>query len=138
MKYVIKKKNKTYKIKSIEYPFKGYKFKANSELVNNIIVMDNKLINNVVISKINLMFTRLLMIVNDAFDSDDNPNGTAIALDEIAMVRSSILNKYAKYLEKEKQELYLKKLELVEEEMKYKFFIMQNSYVEVEEKGKGR
>lgn len=137
MKYVIKKRNKSFKIKKIDYPFKGYKLKPKSDDIKSVNVLNEKLIGTVVSSKINNMFTRLLMIVNDAFNSDDNPEGTSVALDEIAMVRNSIINKYNKFLKKEKEELYLKKLDLIEEEMKFKFFAMQDRYY-IEEKGKGR
>lgn len=130
MKYVIKKRNKIYDVIDIEYPFKGFKFKTKNDQINSILLENNKMIDKVLSRKINNMFTRLLMIVNDAFNSDDNPEGTSIALDEISMVRNSIRNKYAKYLKKEKEELYMKKLDLIEEEMKYKYFAYQNSYVQ--------
>lgn len=136
MKYVLKKRNKSFKVIKSDYPFKGFKFKPNNDLIKAINILDDKLINIILSSKINTMFTRLLMIVNDAFNSDDNPDGASIALDEITMVRNAITNKYEKFLKKEKQELYLKKLDLVEEEMRFKYYTMQNNYKE--EKGKGR
>ena len=136
MKYVIKKRNKVYDVIDIEYPFKGFKFKTNNNDINSINLLNNKMIDKVLTNKINNMFTRVLMIVNDAFNSDDNPEGTSIALDEIALIRGQIRNKYAKYLKKEKELLYLKKLDLLEEEMRMKFYSYQESYVE--NKGKGR
>lgn len=137
MKYVIKKRNKVFKIKTIDYPFKGFKLKPKNEDIKLINVINDKLIDKIITIKINHMFTRLLMIINDAFNSDDNPDGTSIALDEISMVRNSIINKYNKFLKKEKEELYLKKLDLIEEEMRFKFFVMHDRYYN-EEKGKGR
>ena len=136
MKYVIKKRNKIYDVIEIEYPFKGFKFKTKNNDIDSINVINDKMIDKVLTNKLNSMFTRLLMIVNDAFNTDDNPEGTTIALDEITMVRNQIRNKYAKFLNKEKEALYLKKLELIEEEMKMKFYTYQESYVE--NKGKGR
>ena len=129
MKYVVKKKNKILDIINMPNPIKGYKFKSKSDEVKTITLVNNKLINKVLDIKINTMFTRLLMIVNDAFNSDDNPSGTAIALDEIALVRSTILNKYHKLLDDKKEELYLKKLAYLEQEMQDKFLMNQlNSY----------
>ena len=136
MKYAIKKRNKVYDVIEIEYPFKGFKFKTKNEDIDSINVINEKMIDSVLTNKINKMFNRLLMIVNDAFNSDDNPEGTTIALDEIEMVRNYINNKYAKYLKKEKEELYLKKLELIEEEMRFKYYTYQDKLVE--DKGKNR
>ena len=138
MKYVIKKRNKVLEIIDIDYPFKGYKFKPKSETIKGITIVDEKLINAILTAKINDMFTRLLMIVNDAFNSDDNPSGVGIALDEISMVKESIKIKYAKFLDEKKEELYLKKLALIEEEMKYKYYAYEMQTVKKEEKGKSR
>lgn len=136
MKYVIKKRNKIYEVVELEYPFKGFKFKTKNDDIKGITLINKKMINKVLTTKINNLFTRLLMIVNDAFNSDDNPAGTSIALDEIAMVRNYINNKYAKYLEKEKEQLYIKKLDLLEEEMQFKLLNFQHNYVSKE--GKSR
>ncbi len=136
MKYVIKKRNKIYDVLELTYPIKGYKFNSKSESIKSITLVNNKMVNKVVDKKINMMFQRLLMIVNDAFNSDDNPTGTAIALDEIALVRSTILNKYHKLLDEKKEELYLKKLSLLEQEMYDKMVIYQ--YDNYKTAGKGR
>ena len=136
MKYVIKKRNKVYEVIDIEYPFKGFKFKTKNEDIESITIDNKKMIDKILTKKIDNMFKRLLMIVNNAFDSDDNPEGTTIALDEITMIRNQIRNRYAKYLSDEKEALYLKKLELLEEEMRFKYYTYQDSYIE--EKGKGR
>ena len=128
MKYVIKKRNKIYDVLELTYPIKGYKFNSKSESIKSITLVNNKMVDKVIDKKINMMFQRLLMIVNDAFNSDDNPTGTAIALDEIALVRSTILNKYHKLLDEKKEELYLKKLDLLEEEMKEKIVFLTMSY----------
>ena len=136
MKYVVKKRNKIYDVLELTYPIKGYKFNSKSESIKSITLVNNKMVNKVVDKKINMMFQRLLMIVNDAFNSDDNPTGTAIALDEIALVRSTILNKYHKLLDEKKEELYLKKLSLLEQEMYDKMVIYQ--YDNYKTAGKGR
>ena len=129
MKYVVKKRNKTYKVLDIQENNKGYKFNSKNNSVKSITLINDRLINRVVSIKINTMFTRLLMIFNDAFNSDDNPSGIPIALDEMAMVKSALLNKYAKYLDDQKKELYFKKLALLEQELQDKFLVYQlNSY----------
>ena len=125
MKYKVKKKNKVFEVLEIS-PLKGYKFTPKNKDIKNITLINDKLINKVLTIKIESMFKRLLMIVNDAFNSDDNPDGTAIALDEILMVKNNIKNKYAKFLKEEKELLYLKKLGLLEEEMMMKMYSYQN------------
>jgi hypothetical protein len=82
------------------------------------------------------MFARLLMIVNDAFNSDDNPSGTVIALDEISMVRNTIISKYHKLLDERKEEMYLKKLALLEAEMQDKLFYYQYSNIQTSNKSR--
>ncbi len=137
MKYVIKKKNKSYKLNKDIIPMKGYKFNPKSKKIRNLIVVNDKLINKIITIKINTMFERLLMIVNDAFNSDDNPSGIVIALDEIALVRGQLLTKYNKYLTEMKMNLYLQKLGLLEEEMKFKMYSLQEKIIH-QFSGRGR
>jgi len=125
MRYVVKKKNKIFDVINLEYPIKGYKFNSKSEEVKSITLVNPKLITKVVDIKVNTMLNRLLMIVNDAFNSDDNPTGVTIALDEIRMVKTAIYNKYNKLLDDRKKELYLRKISLLEQEMYDKMVIYQ-------------
>lgn len=128
MKYVVKKRNKIFDVENID-DLKGLKFKPKWEKVKSINVIDDKLMSEIASGKVNVMFKRLLMIVNNAFDDDSNPEGTAIALDEIAFLKSQLLNKYNRYLSKQKQELFMKKLLLLEEEMQMKMIMYQTSYI---------
>ena len=128
MKYVVKKRNKIFDVESIT-DLKGLKFKPKWEKVKSINVIDEKLMGEIASGKVNSMFKKLLMIVNNAFDDDETGEGTSIALDEISYVKSQLLNKYNRYLSKEKQELFMKKLLLLEEEMQMKMIMLQTSYV---------
>ena len=130
MKYVVKKKNKVFEVTNIDYPIEGYKFNTKNQDIKSLTLVNSKLINKVLDIKINNLFNRLLMIVNDAFNSDDNPSGVVIALDEIAMVKNTILSKYHKLLDEKKEEVYLKKLALLEQEMQDKLFYYQYRVVE--------
>ena len=136
MKYVVKKKNKVFNVIEIDYPIKGYKFNTKNSDIKSITLVHSKLINKVLDIKINEMFARLLMIVNDAFNSDDNPSGTVIALDEIAMVRHTIISKYQNLLDEKKEELYLKKLALLEQEMQDKLLYYQYSNLQTSSKSR--
>ncbi len=136
MKYVVKKKTKVFEVSDLEYPINGYKFNPKSNDVKSITLVNSKLINKVLDIKINNLFARLLMIVNDAFNSDDNPSGTVIALDEISMVRNTIISKYHKLLDERKEEMYLKKLALLEAEMQDKLFYYQYSNIQTSNKSR--
>ena len=139
MKYVIKKRNKTFKVKKFDLPFKGYKFKPKITNVKNIIVIDNKLQEKIILKKINTMFTRLLMIVNDILSSDDeNPSGVVIALDEISLIRGQLITKYNKYLSEIKIALYLKKLGLIQGEVEMKLYSMKEKYIFQQMSSRGR
>ena len=91
-------------------------------------------------------FKRLAAITYDVINSDDDNTSTdaTIALDEIAKLRSIILNKYQKFLEKEKEKKYIKSLRILENELRAKIVyintlnsIEENFEVE-EKKGRGR
>ena len=96
--------------------------------------------------KIDKNFKRLAAITYDVINSDDDNTSTdaTIALDEIAKLRSIILNKYQKFLEKEKEKKYIKSLRILENELRAKIIyintlnsIEENFDIE-EKKGRGR
>ena len=89
MKYAIKKRNKVYDVIEIEYPFKGFKFKTKNEDIDSINVINEKMIDSVLTNKINKMFNRLLMIVNDAFNSDSLPKNIVKLISKILDIKDS-------------------------------------------------
>ena len=72
------------------------------------------------------------------FESDDE-SGEAmdIALDEIEKFRSTVRNRYKEYMEKEKYDLLLKKIEIVENEIKIRKQYLYKEDISLSE-GKGR
>ena len=82
---------------------------------------------------INNHFKKLLELVIAITEDGDNPEGLMLCLDEISKFRSEINNKYNKFLEKKDKELALKKLEIIEKELKDKLVIYQLQYDEIEE-----
>ena len=96
--------------------------------------------------KIDKNFKRLAAITYDVINSDDDNTSTdaTIALDEIAKLRSIILNKYQKFLEKEKEKKYIKSLRILENELRAKIVYintlnsLEENFEAEEKKGRGR
>ena len=104
--------------------------------------MDKEKSNSILKRKIDKSFRRLAAIILSVLKDDDTTSGDVIiALDEIAKEKSIIRNKYKEYLEKAEQEKYLKRLKVLETEVKEKIVelkIREEEELEVLEKGRGR
>lgn len=130
--YLIKRKNKNKKILSFFYESCGYEFKPNIQndkliKISNLYIVDEILINKILIKKINKSFRRLAAIALSVINDEDATTGDAIiALDEIAKQKSNILNKYQKYLFKEEQEKILKRLKVLEKDLKDRLVVLQS------------
>lgn len=123
----------------------GYIFR--SSLINNtveiekITIFNTEIINKILEKKIEKKFKRVAAIVYDIVannDDDDTAADSAIALDEVAKLKEIILNKYQLFLKKELQKEYLKKLRLLEKEMKNKLMISSQYEEKIESNRKGR
>jgi len=68
---------------------------------------------------------------------DETGEGYRIALDEANKLQMELINKYRKYIEEEKLELMLKKIEILSGELKLRLDVLYNS-LEQEEKSRGR
>ena len=145
--YVLKKKNKNKKIGKFNYEAEGYQLKPNIKSANlikisSLYLMDKEKSNSILKRKIDKSFRRLAAIILSVLKDDDTTSGDVIiALDEIAKEKSIIRNKYKEYLEKAEQEKYLKRLKVLETEVKEKIVelkIREEEELEVLEKGRGR
>lgn len=89
-------------------------------------------------------FVNLITIVCENEESDTDGEGYRLALNEAEKLRMEILNKYKKYLNDEKLELYLKKISILEDEIKLRqeemiYYQFQEHYEKEQEKtGKSR
>ena len=108
--------------------------------VSHITVVNPRMIDSILSVKFNKRFNKLLKYINYLLNSDDSDSGNiAIALNEVALLRGILLNRYQKFLNQEKEELFLRKLRIVENELRLKevmILVNENSYDE--EKGKSR
>lgn len=149
MAYYLKKDDDGKKVLySTNIDFKGYKFKPkkNKQLikVSSVVVVDPKMINDILSIKFNQRFKKLMKIAKYVInDEDATSTDTALVLDEVALVKSILLNRYQKFLEQEKEELFLQKLRIVENQVRMKQVMIMNQemyydYVEEERVGKSR
>ncbi len=145
--YVIKKRNKNKKISKFNYEDEGYPFKPNIKSANLIKInclnlMDKEKASPILKQKLDKSFRRLTAIILSVLNDEDTTSGDAIiALDEIAKEKSIIRNKYKEYIEKAEQEKFLKRLKVLEKEVKEKIVdlkIREEQKYEVLEKGRGR
>ena len=147
-KYIIIKDKDDNRKLYMEREINGYKFKPKMNdkylKVNDVKVMDEEMIDNILTIKFNKMFKKLLTISLKVINSDDADEGdTQLALDEVEMVREILLNKYQKFLNQEKETLFLKKLRVIENQLRMKQVMikekaMMQNYQEIMEEGRGR
>ncbi len=123
--YLINKKHHDESIVSFK-DVDGYTFKPRSKNDSYIKVKAVKIVDKVMIDKILTMkFDKLFrqvvaMAMHVINDEDASEDDAQIVLDEVELVREILLNRYQKFLNYEKEQLFLKKLRLIENEMRLK------------------
>lgn len=125
MAYILKQNGDKKELFSSDVDFNGYKFNSkrskNIIKVSNVTVVDPKMINEILTIKFNRRFKKLLTLVSAVLnDTDATDADTALALDEVQLVKEILLNRYQKFLNQEKEELFLKKLRVLENELRLK------------------
>lgn len=89
--------------------------------VNRVIIINPGFIDKVVTKKINAKFNKLInmvQVVCDNDEEDESGEGYRIALDEANKLRMELWNKYRKFIKDEKLSLMIKKIEILEDELK--------------------
>ena len=113
-------------------PKKGYK------RVKKITVLDKDMVSSILEDKIIKKYNLLIKIIYDLITSDDTTSGDVLAAyTELDRIRNILLYKYNEYLRKEFIDKYLKKLYVLELELK-KVHVMELAEEIAENKGKGR
>ena len=124
----------------------GYKFKPKNNIdslnVSEVTVVDNSLIDTILTIKFDKQFKKVVKIALKVINDEDADEGdTQFVLDEVELVREILLNKYQKFLSKQKEVLFLKKLRLIENEMRIKQVQIKQKAIYLEQersKGRGR
>jgi hypothetical protein len=122
----------------------GYTFKPKNNVdslnVSEVTIVDDSLIDTILTIKFDKQFKKVVRIALKVINDDDaDDSDTQFVLDEVELVREILLNKYQKYISKQKEVLFLKKLRLIENEMRLKQVAIKQKAIFLEqEKSKGR
>ena len=143
MSYILKQNGDKKELFSGDIDFTGYKFNSkrskNIIKVSNVTVVDPKMINEILTIKFNRRFKKLLTLVSAVLnDTDASDADTALALDEVQLVKEILLNRYQKFLNQEKEELFLKKLRVLENELRLKQVMILHQNMQYYEKSELR
>lgn len=123
--YFINKKHVDDSVLSM-HEIEGYKFKPKLNKdgyisVSEVTVVDKVMIDKILTIKFNKNFKKLVNIAMKVINDDDSTDDDVrIVLDEVELVREILLNKYQKFISHEKEQLFLKKLRLIENELRIK------------------
>ena len=119
---------------------KSYSFtpKNGYKRVKKITVLDKDMVSSILEDKIVKKYNLLIKIIYDLITSDDTTSGDVLAAyTELDRIRNILLYKYNEYLRKEFIDKYLKKLYVLELELK-KVHVMELTEEIEETKGKRR
>ena len=139
--YLINKKKSIKEIKSIQ-DIDGYQFEPNLERkdlikVTKVTVVDKKMIDKILSMKFERYFRRLVMLAKMLIENDDSTDDDAdIVLDEAQLVKEILENRYKKYLGYEKEQLFLKKVKIIENQVQMKKIEIKKRiiYMEMQER----
>lgn len=117
----------------------GYSFSPKTGYrVKKITILNESMIESILKEKVVSKYNRLIKIVYNLITSDDTTSGDVlVTYTELDRLKEILLYKYNKYLKKEFVEFYLKKLKVLEMELK-KVHVMELTQEVEEERGKGR
>ncbi len=127
----------------------GYSFAPHLNTDKYIKVKKVKIVNSVMIEKIlttkfEKQFRQLVSLaLNVLNDEEASEEGTEIVLGEVELIREILLNRYEKYMSQEKEKLFLKKLRIIENEIRMKQIKIKQKimFMQMEEelsRGRGR
>ena len=136
-RFLIVKENDAKDVKSFDYnKLDGYNLTTKKNVhfadaidINRVIIVNPSFIDRVATKKINSKFTRLInmmQIVCEVGDEDESGEGYRLALDEAYRLKMELLNKYKKFIAEEKLELMIKKIEILEDELKLRLDLLLN------------
>ena len=135
-------KSKNNEVLYLNYSTKdGFKFKPKNNIkydgvkVNEMVIMNPSFIEKVLKRKIkHRLDLYIKFLISLLEDETSDPTSLRHALNDLEKYRRTIINKYRNYLDKKYVELLLKKIEVLERELKDKlFYSMQNKLQPEEE-----
>ena len=145
-RFVVTKDENTQTITYKEYDsLKGYDFKPKNKLskediinVDEMVIINPSLIEKLISKKCKKTIERILKLISFIYDDDETgEESVTLALNEIAKFKELLDTKYKEYMKEKEYKLMLKKLEILENEVKLRKLYL-NSKENSEKKSKGR
>lgn len=144
-RYCIKKETNAYEVKLQTKKWHGFQVTPKNQVpyegiqVNQMTVIKPTFIEKVIKKKIKRRLDSYMQYIIYLLEeeNDDGNQGINIALNDLERLKVMIRNKYQLYLDEKYVELLMKKIELLERELKIKKYYLKDSDLE-EEKEKGR
>ena len=125
--YYIEKTTEKKEIIYMRYRINGYNFKPKNDTHNSfnlhkITVVKPSLIDGILSQKVEKQISKIVRLVMYILNTDEdaNPGDTMLALNEIARLRSVILNRYQDFITQENETIFLRKLRILENELRAK------------------
>lgn len=124
--YKVAKNNNNVNISSLDkldgYDFSPRDKKSNIIKVTKVTLVDRKMIDRVLSLKFEKYFRRLATLALRVLEDDDSSDDSAadIVLDEAKLVKEILENRYKKFLNYEKEQLFLKKIRIIENQLQMK------------------
>lgn len=124
--FIIKKLNQELEIEAINYDLQGFVYKTRKNPkyleISEITIISPEIINALIKYNFDKKYKKILELYLKAIDSNDDSTEGAflLALDEVARLKSIIITKYSHFLKKKGAEQFLKRLKILENELRAK------------------
>ena len=103
------------------YTFRPKVSKSDYVKVKEVTIVDPSMIDKILSQKFDKCFKRIVELAMIVVNNDDADEGDCeLVIDQAELLREILLTKYQKFLNHEKEQLFLKKLRLIENEMRMK------------------
>ena len=146
--YLINKRHKddsVVKFKDIDgYTFRPRVSKNDYIKVKEVTIVEPQMIDRILSTKFDKSFKKIVELAMIVVNNDDADEGDCeLVIDQAELLREILLTRYQKFLSYEKEQLFLKKLRLIENEMRMKQVQIKQKaiYLEQQEemyRGRGR
>lgn len=139
------KDNSVVKFKDISgYTFRPRVGKNDYIKVKEVTIVDPQMIDKILSQKFDKSFKKIVELAMIVVNNDDADEGDCeLVIDQAELLREILLTRYQRYINYEKEQLFLKKLRLIENEMRMKQVQIKQKaiYLEQQEemyRGRGR
>lgn len=145
-RFLVVKNNENKEIKYFEYnKINGYSVMPKSNVkfedainVKKMILINPSLIQKMIDKKIKKKLEYLINLLAVVCENDAESDGLYLALDEAERLRMETINKYKHYMEQEKFEMFQKKIDILEDELKLRIKCINKEETYEKQEGKGK